>query len=109
MAVVEYMMHLSNGGNNKEVPGFIKDRGHHFNPADNTFIGWVEDERDYYVPDSIVTLTKEQFIDRQLAMHAESPMMKISENPVDELVAMTTDEVRASSGEWYDNFVAENS
>jgi len=108
MAVAEYMMHLSNGGHRKEVPGFIGDRGHHFNPIDNTFVGWIEDERDYYVPDTIVILTKEDFIARQLAIHAVYPMMKDIGNPEEEPVPMTEEEVRVASGAWYDEFVAKN-
>ena len=109
MAVVEYMMHRSNGSNRKEVPGFIGDRGHHFNPTDKTFIGWVEDERDYYVPDSVIVLTKEEFVARQLGIHAASPMLKEMSEPDEEAVPMTEEEVRVASAAWYDEFVTKNS
>lgn len=108
MAVIEYMMHRANDGKKKEIPGFIGDRGHHFNSLDNTYIGWVNDERDYYVPDSIVFLSKEEFIQRQLAIHAKTPMMHTNEDSEQEQTEMTIDEVREEASLWYDNFVEKN-
>ena len=109
MAVVEYMLQRVSGSSKSEIPGFIGDRGHWYNSADHTYIGWIDDERDYYVPDTIVTLTKEEFVTRTLAMHAQNPMQKDMENPDAEPVAMTTEEVTTVAEDWYDNFVAQNS
>lgn len=110
MAVVEYMLHRVNGKSKMEIPGFIGDRGHWFNSADHTYIGWVEDEREFYVPDSIESLTKEQFVTRTLGMHATNPMLKEMdmENPEAEPEAMTEAEVTAMAEAWYDDFVAKN-
>lgn len=111
MAVIEYMMHRINGSNRRAVPDFVGDRGHQQSPIDGSFIGWVDDDRDYYVPDSVEVLTKEQFVTRQLTIHASHPMM----NPPDmenfeaEPTAMTEAEVTAASEAWYDAFVAQNS
>lgn len=109
MAVIEYMLHKD--GHKRQVPDFVGDRGHWMSPIDNSFIGWVDDVRDYYVPDTIVALTKQQFIDRQLAIHAHTPMNKPNPNgpmmgPGD---PMTTQEVTAMCGAWYDEFVQKNS
>jgi len=108
MAVVEYMMHRRNGGNQRDVPGFIGNRGHQMSPIDNSFIGWVDDNPDYYVPDTIVTLTKEEFVQRQLTIHASYPFTDgndIDSSPTE----LTETQVRTMSEDWYDSFVAENS
>lgn len=108
MAVAEYMFQLQNG--KKVIPDFIKDRGHWYNPADHTFIGWISDHRDYYVPDSIVYLDKEQLVQRLLKMHATSPFAKFSEPGMElESEIMTELEVREQAESWYDAFVDKNS
>ena len=109
MAVIEYMLYRVNGGNRVEVPGFVGDRGYWQSPIDKSFIGWVEDDRDYYVPDTIVTLTKAEFVTRQLGIHAHTPFTKEGETPEDERVTMTDAEVTAEAEAWYDSFVASNS
>jgi hypothetical protein len=109
MAVIEYMMHRINGSNRRAVPDFVGDRGHQQSPIDNSFIGWIDDDRDYYVPDSISVLTKEQFVTRQLTIHASHPIMNQSEDPEAEPTEMTDAEVTAASEAWYDAFVAQNS
>lgn len=109
MAVIEYMLHKD--GHKRQVPDFVGDRGHWCSPLDNTFIGWVDDVRDYYVPDTVVSLTKQQFIDRLLGIHQQVPYTKpnfdVPETPNPEV--MTVEEVTAMAGTWYDDFVAKNS
>ena len=110
MAVIEYM--LVKDAHRRQVPEFVGDRGHWMSPIDNSFVGWVDDVRDYYVPDTIVTLTKEAFVTRQLAIHAHSPMTKPAAEgagPMGERVNMTNEEVTAQAQSWYDDFVAKNS
>lgn len=108
MAVAEYMLVMNSNGR-MEIPGFIGDRGHWYNPADNTYIGWIDDTREFYVPDTIVTLTKEELVQRQLTMHATTPMIKPDGEPGADPVQMTDEEVRASVEAWYDSFVEKNS
>ena len=108
MAVIEYMLYKD--GHKRQVPDFVGDRGHWMSPIDNTFVGWVDDVRDYYVPDTIVTLTKEQFVTRQLAIHAHTPMTKLVPGSVmGDRETMTNEEVTAQAETWYDEFVAKNS
>lgn len=110
MAVIEYM--LIKDAHRRQVPEFVGDRGHWMSPIDNTFIGWIDDVRDYYVPDTIVTLTKDQFVTRQLAIHAHTPMKKRTDGlagPGGEKVDMTDEDVTAHAQAWYDEFVAKNS
>ena len=109
MAVIEYMLYKD--AHKRQVPDFVGDRGHWMSPIDNTFIGWVDDVRDFYVPDTIVTLTKEALVARQLAIHAHSPMTKFvgEGSPMSETINMTNEEVTVMVEAWYDDFVAKNS
>ena len=110
MAVIEYM--LIKDAHRRQVPDFVGDRGHWMSPIDNSFVGWVDDVRDYYVPDTIVTLTKEAFVTRQLAIHAHSPMTKPAvegAGPGGERINLTNEEVTAQAQAWYDDFVTKNS
>ena len=110
MAVIEYM--LIKDGHKRQVPEFVGDRGHWMSPIDSSFIGWIDDVRDYYVPDTIVTLTKTEFVARQLAIHAQVPFTKGVGNeigPGGERENMTTQEVTAQAEAWYDDFVTKNS
>lgn len=108
MAVIEYMLHRVNGSARKEIPGWVGDRGHWMSPIDGSFIGWVDDTRDYYVPDSVVTLSKADLVARQLAIHEIQPFTSMQEDPSVEPVAMTDSEVTAVVEAWYDEFVAKN-
>jgi hypothetical protein len=115
MAVIEYMLYKD--AHRRQVPDFVGDRGHWMSPIDNTFIGWIDDVRDYYVPDTIVTLTKEQFVQRQLRIHAQSPFRKSIDGDsgfggapgIGDMIDMTEQEVIAQAETWYDDFVTKNS
>ena len=110
MAVIEYMMHRYEGGTRRRVPEWVGDRGHWMSPIDGSFIGWVDDSRDYYVPDTVVSLTKEDFVQRQLTIHATQPFTNPSSDDLAaDPVTLTVDEVRTTSEEWYDAFVTKNS
>jgi hypothetical protein len=112
MAVIEYKMHRQ--GNLLQVPDFVTDRGHMQSPINNSWIGWVPEDADWYVPDTLVRLTKEQFIARQVAIHAVRPFMKFESDGISLLPLgqasreMTNEEVLAEMSTWYDNFVAQN-
>jgi hypothetical protein len=107
MAVVEYMFNIDDKGK-RFIPGFIDNRGHWYDPTTETYVGWIKDSRDFYVPDSITVLSKEDLVQRQLTIHAGNPMMNMG-NPESEPTAMTDEEVRTMVEAWYDSFVAENS
>ncbi len=106
MAIAEYMLHRNEQGH-KIVPPFIVDGGHWWNPADFTMVGWIEDVRDYYVPDTLLILTKEQFTTRMLAMHSTSPFVNndggLNMNPENN-TPMTNEQVVELANEWYDKF-----
>jgi hypothetical protein len=69
MKIVEYKKHKING--QIDTPEFIEFGGFFFNPTNNTYIGVIseDDDREYYVPDSLNVLTKEELIDRQSSIN----------------------------------------
>jgi hypothetical protein len=107
MPVAEYKLHKQ--GHRRLVPEFIDDRGHWHNPANHTYIGWIEENPDHYVPDTIVYLTKEQFISRALSIHEMQPMRKSSDEYIGDGEIMTTEEVVTAAGIWFDLFIEKNS
>jgi hypothetical protein len=111
MAVVEYMHHVFTGDHRRHIPGFIHDRGHWYNPADETWVGWTKTNADYYIPDTLLTLTKEDFVQRCIRIHNANPIMvPDSNNPGPGSMVPLANEaaVRAHAEQWYDAFVARN-
>jgi len=122
MAVAEYMLENREGNSTRYVPGFISDRGYFYNPIDHTYLGWINDVRDFYVPDTIIFLTKQDVIDRALRIHAVEPyktqdavpnpqgipMYDENGNPIP-LREYTEEEVVSLMSGWYDGFVEKNS
>lgn len=110
MAVAEYMLHNREGDHRRWVPGFIGDRGHWHNPINHTYIGWIPDVRDYYVPPSVHILTKADFLARILAMHTASSMTRevMAEDGSRTTVNLTDEEVTTMAETWFDAFVAKN-
>jgi len=106
MPIVEYKLHKF--GKNLVVPEFIDDGGYWRNPADNTMVGWVlpEAEREFYVPDTLTELTREAFVARIVAMHADNPFLVEQGDPAATPVDMTDAEVQTMAGTWYDDFHA---
>lgn len=73
MKIVEYKLNLINGVS-RDPEWVIK--GKYFYDQDaKTFIGFVLDEadRDYYIPDSVVTLDRDQLVQRCLNIHSRHP------------------------------------
>lgn len=112
MAVVEYMLHKYDGDHRYHIPGFIHDRGHWYNPSDSTWIGWTKTKPDFYVPDTLLQLTKEDFVQRCIRIHAVEPIMVQAPNSQPgsiEMVPLASEaEVRAHAENWYDAFVTRN-
>lgn len=110
MPVIEYKFQISETGRNV-IPGYVEDRGHWYNPADHTYVGWVkaEADREYWVPDTIEELTKAELVTRVLGMHAVTPMKVVNDNEEMTEVDMTNDQVTATVEAWYDAFVTANS
>ena len=92
--ILEYM--LIREMDVKRAPSWAEDGGYFFNPADNTFIGWTPDlaNRDYYVPDTVVDLTRSQLKVRVLGMHTSIPFLKGDGS------VLTTSEVEQIADVW---------
>lgn len=110
MPVIEYKFQISETGKNV-IPGYVEDRGHWYNPADHTYVGWVkaEADREYWVPDTIEELTKAEMVTRVLGMHAANPMMVMDSDGTVSETQMTDNEVTTMVEAWYDEIVTANS
>ena len=103
---VEYKLHRNDEGNLK-TPDWVVNGGNYMNRADKTLIAFIpeESERDWWVPDGLMTYDEKGFIDRGMAMHGASPFMKEGEIKEDgtmpEPVAMTDAEAEASLRSFY--------
>lgn len=108
--IVEYMLEQVGRGDAKRAPSWVRDGGHHFNPADYTYLGWVPNlaEREYYVPDSVTAVDRAAAISRALTMHGNSPSQKEDPDNEGSFIDMTNDEVTAATGSWWDAIVAEH-
>lgn len=114
MAVVEYKHHVFLNDHRRHIPGFINDPEHWHNPQNHSFVGWAKDNADYYIPwSSLKVLTKEDFVQRCLAIHQVEPISvrdENSENAIDRMRQLTSEtEVREVAENWYDEYVAKNS
>ena len=112
MPVVEYKMHVVTNKGGTTAPLWVDDGGYHTSPIDKTKVGWAlpESEREYYVPDTVTELSKQDFIDRQLGIHAVQPMMGMRDSDGEEVeYALDSDGVSSEAGSWYDTFVSDRS
>jgi hypothetical protein len=113
MAVVEYKHHVYLGDHRRHIPGFINDPDHWHNPANHTFVGWVKEDTDYYVPwSTLKVLTKEDFVQRCFILHNQNPIIvpvRDDEGVITPTALTTEQEVRNLAEKWYDDFVTRNS
>jgi len=99
--ILEYKMHMTAGG--MRNPEWVEDGGY-YPKSDNTKIGWSPDEadREYYIPDTVTTLTATELETRVLALHSANAFTKPGAEPGDDDEEMTTDEVKAQVAAWVD-------
>lgn len=108
---VEYKLHRNDEGNLK-TPDWVVNGGNYMNPADNTLVAFIpeESERNWWVPDDLLTYDEQGFVDRGMAMHGASPFMKDQEIQEDgtmpDPVAMTDAEAEASLRSFYQAQIA---
>lgn len=74
MKFYEYKRHLING--QLRDPEFVVNGGHWFNPVDFTYVAVSPDVAEYYIPDTLVELTRDQLNDRVLLIHSQTPFKK---------------------------------
>jgi len=78
--IIEYKMHMTAGG--MRTPEWIEDGGYFSDAATNTMVGWSPEEadREYYVPDTVTTMTLAELKTKLLAMHSANPFKKSAED-----------------------------
>jgi hypothetical protein len=85
------------------APSWVLDSGYFQDPDDFTLVGTTknDDVREFYIPDTVVRLTRQQLITRILGIHARQPMLKMGDMPID-MTVMTDAEVTAIVEAWCD-------
>jgi|TARA_R100000081_G_C4760647_1_gene139665 hypothetical protein len=114
MPVVEYKLHVVGNRGQRRAPDFIREGGN-LPSTDHSVVGWVVANPEYWIPDTIVTLTKADLVARQLALHAATPERKYTGSETDQsLMEADTDnwrdktnaEVTSETETWYDDYAA---
>lgn len=109
MYIAKYKLE-KHGSGGAEIPSRITDGGYYFSPIDNTLLGWYDSsESEFFVDtsDSIVKVTKQNIIDRALAIHVEYPFRRdipMKNEDVESSVILTNEEVVEYIGNWCDTF-----
>ena len=96
--IIEYKMHMTAGG--MKTPEWVEDGGYFNDPATHTMVGWSPDEadREYYVPDTVTTMTEAELKTKLLAMHATPKFQKRDADGKDS--DMTNAEVNTMAADW---------
>lgn len=73
MQIVEYKKHLVD--DELKDPEWVVRGSLLYNPLDKTYIGFVldEEDREYYLPDTVSILTEEEVVIRSLSIHESQP------------------------------------
>ena len=81
---VEYKLHRNEKGN-LTTPSWMSDGGYFQSPIDKSLVGFVpaESERQWFVPDSVKTLTQAEFVARGNALHTANKFKKVGDNAAD--------------------------
>ena len=96
--IIEYKMHMTAGG--MRTPEWVEDGGYFQDTATNTMVGWSPDEadREYYVPDTVTTMTEAELKTKLLAMHSANPFQKSDGDGT--MSDMTNAEVNTMAADW---------
>jgi hypothetical protein len=96
--IIEYKMHMTAGG--MRTPEWIEDGGYFSDDATNTKVGWSPEEadREYYVPDTVTTMTQTELNTKVLAMHTANKFQKQADDGT--MSNMTNAEVTAMVNAW---------
>jgi hypothetical protein len=87
--IVEYKNHLVGGFSVQ--PNFIISGGFFFKPEDKTYLGVVDNNRDYWIPDSLIEVSEQEAIDRALEVHSITPYL-INDTNVEGCIRNMTEE-----------------
>ena len=96
--IIEYKMHMTAGG--MRTPEWVEDGGYFPDAATNTMVGWSPDEadREYYVPDTVTTMTEAELNTKVLAMHSANKFQKTADDGT--MSNMTNAEVTKMVSDW---------
>ena len=91
-------MHMTAGG--MRTPEWIEDGGYFSDAATNTMVGWSPEEadREYYVPDTVTTMTEAELKTKLLAMHSANKFQKQADDGT--MSDMTNAEVNTMAADW---------
>ena len=103
---LEYKLHRNEKGN-LTTPSWMSDGGY-YQAANKSMVGFVpsESEREWYVPDSAVSLSEAEFITRGMAMHSVNKFQKMGADGVS-MSPMTNAEATTMLRNFYQSKVAE--
>ena len=96
--IIEYKMHMTAGG--MRTPEWVEDGGYFHDAVTNTMVGWSPDEadREYYVPDTVTTMTEAELNTKVLAMHSANKFQKTADDGTTS--NMTNAEVTKMVSDW---------
>jgi len=96
--IIEYKMHMTAGG--MRTPEWIEDGGYFADSSENTLVGWSPDEadREYYIPDTVTTMTASELETKVLAIHSSNKFQKTKDDG--SLTDMTNAEVKTMVSDW---------
>ena len=103
--IVEYMLEQVGRSDARRTPPFIREGGQYFNPNNFTYLGWVPNlaAREFYIPDTLTTITRSSIVTRNLEIHANYPMQKADPDNEGMMINMTDAEVTADAEAWWDS------
>ena len=105
---IEYKLHRNDRGS-LTTPSWMSDGGYYQNPADKSMVGFVpvENEREWYVPDSALVLSQSEFVARGMAMHSATPFQNMGADPNAGMTPMTDAQATQMLTAFYQSKVAE--
>lgn len=85
------------------APSWVLDSGYFQNPDDFTLVGTTknDDIREFYIPDTVVRLSRQALITRMLGINENYPMMKITPNSM-QMTPMSDADVTDMVNQWCD-------
>lgn len=71
--IIEYKLHMVDGG--MQTPYWVLNPGYFYNPGDFSLVGTTQNDgvRQFYLPDTVVVLTRQTLKERQLGINALYP------------------------------------
>ena len=94
--VFEYMMHKTKNG--IQTPEWVTYGDWFYHPENKTYLMIVDSDRSYYIPDSLVEITKEDLIDRITEINAIVPIRIRTE---DGKVNLEDSDIESYIDEWW--------